>query len=85
MRKALCIRADSELFRVGEFYDIVRFDKWMDTVHIATGNYFKDILVCGYYMIEGLVGAKVENDGNVYIFDICERRQKRESKSKPEE
>lgn len=78
--KALCIRADSEFFRVGESYDIVRIDHWEDTVHIATGNYFDDVLVCGRTMYEGIVAAKVENEENVYVFDICERRQKRESK-----
>lgn len=85
MGKALCIRADSELFRVGEAYDVVRFDHWEDTVHIATGNYFDDILVCGRTMYEGIVAAKVENEENVYVFDICERRQKRESKSNTKE
>ena len=78
--KALCIRADSDFFRVGESYDIVRIDHWEDTVHIATGNYFDDVLVCGRTMYEGIVAAKVENEENIYVFDICERRQKRESK-----
>lgn len=77
--KALCIRADSDLFRVGESYDIVRIDHLEDTVHIATGNYFDDVLVCGRTMYGGIVAAKVENEENVYVFDICERRQKRES------
>lgn len=66
-------------FRVGESYDIVRIDYLEDTVHIATGNYFDDVLVCGRTMYEGIVAAKVENEENVYVFDICERRQKRES------
>lgn len=83
--KALCIRADSALFRVGESYDVVRVDTLLDTAHVATGNFFNDILVCAF-MYEGeLCGARVEKEENVYIFELCERRQKRESKSNTEE
>ena len=68
-KTALCIRADSDFFRVGEYYEIVRIDRDMETLHIATGNYFDDILVCGRGDKSGLVWAKVQNEENIYVFD----------------
>uniref|UniRef100_A0AAU8GEB4 Uncharacterized protein n=1 Tax=Salmonella phage vB_SEnST11_KE22 TaxID=3161173 RepID=A0AAU8GEB4_9CAUD len=73
--KALCIKADSELFRLGESYEIAKFDPVWTTVHVKTGNHFDDILICGYFGDSiGLCGAKVENDDNIYVFELCERR-----------
>lgn len=69
-RTALCVNAESDLFRAGEVYEI-KETWWDEYTHIKTGNYFGDILICGG---EGrFVGAVVRNDdfhkGDIYIFD----------------
>lgn len=75
--KALCIRADSELFRLGKVYDVFRIDDYTGAVHVATGNYFGDVLVCAR-LSNGRCGARVFTEENIYVFELCERRMKNE-------
>lgn len=68
IKTALCIQADSDLFRLGEVYNIRPTRSEDGYVHVETGNYFGDVLVCTTGCL-GFFGARVIDDGNVYIFD----------------